>query len=131
MRDGSWPVVRAECLMPGAHVTVVFAMAAPSQDGGPIWVQFLPFAAILAIFYFIILRPMKQRQKKVQEFRDALKVGDKIITTSGIYGSITKMNERSVERQGAVHVRIQVARAAVGGLQGQDPVVQEDSGSMS
>ena len=116
--------------MPGAHVTVVFAMAAPSQDGGPIWVQFLPFALILAIFYFIILRPMKQRQKKVQEFRDALKVGDKIITTSGIYGSITKMNERSVELQVAVHVRIQVSRAAVGGLQGQDPVVQ-DSGSMS
>ena len=116
--------------MPGAHVIVVFAMAAPSQDGGPIWVQFLPFAAILAIFYFIILRPMKQRQKKVQEFRDALKVGDKVITTSGIYGSITKMNEQSVELQVAVHVRIQVSRASVGGLQGQDPVVQ-DSGSMS
>ena len=117
--------------MPGTDVTVVFAMAAPSQGGGPVWVQFLPFALILAIFYFIILRPMKQRQKKVQEFRDALKVGDKIITTSGIYGSITKMNERSVELQVAVHVRIQVSRAAVGGLQGQDPVVQEDSGSMS
>ena len=91
---------------------------------------FLPFALILAIVYFIILRPMKQRQKKVQEFRDALKVGDKVITTSGIYGSITKMNERSVELQVAVHVRIQVSRASVGGLQGQDQVVQ-DSGSLS
>ena len=116
--------------MSGFDAPTVFAMAAPSQGGGPVWVQFLPFALILAIFYFIILLPMKRRQKKVQEFRDALKVGDKVITTSGIYGSITKMNEQSVELQVAVHVRIQVSRASVGGLQGQDPVVQ-DSGSMS
>ena len=116
--------------MPGADMTVVFAMAAPAQGGGPVWVQFLPFAAILEFFYFILLRPRRQRQKTVSEFRDALKVGDKIITTSGIYGSITKMNERSVELQVAVHVRIQVSRASVGGLQGQDPV-EQDSGSMS
>ena len=117
--------------MAGVDLPTVFAMAAPSQGGtGPVWVQFLPFALILAIFYFIILLPMKRRQKKVQEFRAALKVGDKIITTSGIYGSITKMNERSVQLQIADKVRIEVSRAAVGGLQGQDPVVQ-DSGSMS
>jgi preprotein translocase subunit YajC len=108
----------------------VFAMAAPSQGGaGSAWVVLLPYAAIGAIFYFIILRPMKGRQKKVAEFRDALKVGDKVITTSGIYGSITKMNDRSVQLQVADMVRIEVSRAAVGGYQGQDPVVQ-DSGSM-
>ena len=58
-----------------------------------------------------------------------LKVGDKVITTSGIYGSITKLNDRSVQLQVADKVRIEVSRAAVGGYQGQDPVVQ-DSGSM-
>jgi preprotein translocase subunit YajC len=113
--------------MIGFDVPTVFAQAAPSQGG--LWVQLLPFALILAIFYFIILLPMKRRQKKVQEFRDALKVGDKVITTSGIYGSITKMNERSVQLQVADKVRIEFSRASVGGMQGQDPVVQE-SGSM-
>jgi len=108
---------------------IVFAMAQPQGGAGPLWVQFLPFALILAIFYFIILLPMRRRQKKVQEFRDALKVGDKIITTSGIYGSITKLNERSVQLQIADKVRIEVSRGAVGGYQGQEPVVQ-DSGSM-
>ena len=109
---------------------VVFAMAAPTQGGtGPVWVQFLPFGLILAIFYFIILRPMKGRQKKVKEFRNSLKVGDKIITTSGIYGSIMKLDDLSVQLQVADKVRIKVSRAAVGGYQGQDPVVQ-DSGSM-
>ena len=64
--------------MASVDLPTVFAMAAQSQGGtGPVWVQFLPFALILAIFYFIILLPMKRRQKKVQEFRAALKVGDK------------------------------------------------------
>ncbi|HCE04082.1 MAG TPA: preprotein translocase subunit YajC [Acidobacteria bacterium] len=105
-------------------------MAPPTQGAtGSVWVQFLPFALILAIFYFIILRPMRQRQKKVTEFRDALKVGDKVVTTSGIYGSITKLNDRSVQLQIADKVRVEMSRGAVGGFQGEEPVVQ-DSGSM-
>ena len=116
--------------MPGFDLTAVFAMASQPQGGtGPGWVQFLPFALILGIFYFIILLPMKRRQKKVQVFRDALKVGDSVITTSGIYGSITKLSDRSVQLQVADKVRIEVSRAAVGGYQGQDPVVR-DSASM-
>ena len=103
----------------------VFALGTPSQSGGSVWVQFVPFALILAIFYFIILMPMKKRQKRIQEFQDGLKVGEKIVTTSGIYGQITKINERSVQVQIADKVRIEIARAAVGGYQGQDPVVTD------
>jgi preprotein translocase subunit YajC len=90
---------------------------------------FLPFALILAIFYFLILMPMQRRQKKVQEFQDSLKAGDKIVTTSGIYGQITKVNEKSVQLQIADKVRIELARASVGGYQGQEPVVQESGNS--
>jgi preprotein translocase subunit YajC len=103
----------------------VLAMAASSDASGPAWVQFVPFAMILAIFYFVILMPMRKRQKKVAEFQDALKVGDRVITTSGIYGSITKVNEKSVQLQIAEKVRIEVAKASVGGYQGQDPIVPE------
>lgn len=105
------------------YVSVV-AMAAPGQGAGGL-VQFLPFALILAIFYFVILMPMKRRQKKVQDFQNSLKVGDKVVMTSGIYGQITKLNDRSVQLQIADKVRIEVARAAVGGYQGQEPVVPE------
>jgi len=93
-------------------------------------VQFLPFALIVGIFYFMILLPMKRRQKKVQEFQESLKVGDKVVTTSGIYGQITRLNEKSVQVQIADKVRIEVARAAVGGYQGQEPVVAPDNGSV-
>lgn len=107
-------------------MTYLIAMAAPGQSPGGLW-QFLPFVLILAIFYFLILMPMKRRQKKIQEFQAALKVGDKIVTTSGIYGQITKLNDKSVQVQIADKVRIEIARAAVGGYQGQDPVVAPDN----
>ena len=105
-------------------MTYLIAMATPGQGPGGLW-QFLPFALI----YFLILMPMKKRQKKVEEFQQALKVGDKIVTTSGFYGQITKLNEKSVQIQIADKVRIEVARAAIGGYQGQDPVVVPDSGN--
>jgi preprotein translocase subunit YajC len=69
--------------------------------------------------------PMQKQRKKVQEFQTGLKVGDKIVTTGGIYGLITRVNDTSVQVQIADKVRIEIARAAVGGYQGQEPVVQE------
>jgi preprotein translocase subunit YajC len=101
------------------------AMAGSGEAGT--LVSFLPFAMILAIFYFLILLPMKRRQKKIQEFQAGLQVGDKIVTTSGIYGQITKMSDSSVQVQIADRVRIEVARAAIGGYQGQEPVVSDSN----
>ena len=105
----------------------VFAMGAVPDGGNP-WVQFVPFAIVLAIFYFIILLPMKSKQQKVQQFLDALKVNDRIVTTGGIYGQMTRLGEQSVQIQIADKVRIEVAKAAIGGYQGQEPV-QEPAGA--
>jgi preprotein translocase subunit YajC len=87
-------------------------------------IQIVPFVLILGIFYFIILLPTKRKQQKVQEFLNNLKVNDRVITTSGIYGQITRIGEQSVQIQIADKVRIEVARAAIGGYQGQPPVVE-------
>lgn len=106
----------------------VFALAATPEGGSP-WLQLIPFALVLAIFYFIILLPMKRKQKKVQEFIDGLKVGDKVITTGGIHGQITRLGDVSVQLQIADKVRVEVARAAVGGYQGQEPVVEPLGGA--
>ena len=94
-------------------------------------VQFIPFALVLAIFYFIILLPMRRKQKKVQEFLTALKIGDRVVTTGGIYGSIAKLNDTSVKLQIAEKVQIELARSAIGGYQGQEPVVTETAGQQS
>lgn len=100
----------------------IIAMAAPGQGASGL-VGFIPFALILGIFYFLILMPMKNRQKKVQEFQESLNVGDRVVTTGGIYGQVTKLNEKTVQVQIADKVRIEIARAAIGGRQGEEPVV--------
>jgi len=100
----------------------LIAMAAPAQGGPSPWLQFIPFVLVLAIFYFIILLPMKKRQQKVQDFLAALKVNDRVITSGGIYGTVTKLGDTSVQLQVANNVRIEVSRAAVVGYQGQEPV---------
>jgi preprotein translocase subunit YajC len=88
------------------------------------WLTLVPYILILGIFYFIILLPMRRKQQKVQQFRDSLKVGDRVITTGGIYGQVTKLGDVSVQLQIAEKIRIEVAKAAIGGYQGQPPVVE-------
>jgi preprotein translocase subunit YajC len=101
-----------------------FAMGAATDTGGSPWLQLIPFVLVLGIFYFIILLPMRKKQQKVDEFLGALKVGDKVVTTGGIYGQVTRLGDKSVQLQVADKIRIEVARAAIGGYQGQDPVVE-------
>jgi preprotein translocase subunit YajC len=100
----------------------LLAMGAPAQGAASPWLQFIPFVLVLAIFYFVILLPMKRRQQKVQAFLSALKVNDRVITSGGIFGTITKVNDNSIQLQIANNVRIEVSRAAVVGYQGQEPV---------
>src|SRR5580765_5793231 len=101
----------------------MIAMGA-SPDGTSPLIQVVPFILILGIFYFIILLPSKRKQQKVQEFLDNLKENDRVITTSGFYGQITRINGDRVQLQIADKVRIDVSRAAIGGYQGQPPVVE-------
>jgi len=94
-----------------------------SPEGGSLLQMVVPLAMVFAIFYFIVIVPNKRQQKKVQEFLDNLKENDRVITTSGFYGQITRINGDKVQLQIADKVRIDVSRAAIGGYQGQPPVV--------
>jgi preprotein translocase subunit YajC len=107
---------------PFAHDLVAMA-SAPDGSGAGAWVQLIPFVLVLGIFYFIILLPMRRRQKKVDEFLSALKVGDKVVTTGGIYGSVTRIGGDSLQLQIADKVRVEISRNAIVGYQGQAPVV--------
>ena len=104
----------------------LLAMGAPSPGAPSVWVQLLPFVLVLGIFYFIILLPMKRRQQKVQAFLAALKEGDRIVTSGGLFGTITRLNEQSVQLQIANNVRVEISRNAVVGYQGQEPVAAEN-----
>jgi preprotein translocase subunit YajC len=103
----------------------VFAMGLLAEGGSPLLQSpLIPIAMIVGIFYFMVLLPGKKKQQKVQEFLDNLKENDRIVTTSGIYGQISRINGDKVQLQIADKVRIDVSRAAIGGYQGQPPVVE-------
>jgi len=104
--------------------TFVLARGAAPGSGVNPYVQLIPIALVFAIFYFIILLPTKRKQKKVEEFLGGLKVGDRVVTTGGIYGSIAKLSDQSVQLQVANNVRIEVAKASIGGYQGQEPLAE-------
>ena len=106
-----------------SHDLLVAMASSPDGGGVGAWVQLIPFVLVLGIFYFIILLPMRRRQKKVDEFLGALKVGDKVVTSGGIYGSVTRIGGDSLQLQIADKVRVEISRNAVVGYQGQAPVV--------
>ena len=104
----------------------VVALGTPQQGGQQSLLgAAIPILLMLGIFYFIIVLPMKRKQQKVDQFHSSLKVGDKVITSGGIFCTITRLNEQSVQVEVAERVRIHVARSAITGYQGQDPVATE------
>ena len=103
-------------------IPLVLAMGAPSPGAPGAWVQLVPFVLVLGIFYFVILMPMRRRQQKVQAFLAALKVGDRVVTSGGLFGTITRLADQSIQLQVANNVRVEISRNAVVGYQGQEPV---------
>src|SRR6185295_15512235 len=80
-------------------------------------VTFLPFVVILVIFYFLLIRPGTTRQKKLQQMIDNLKVGDKIITSSGIFGTVMSLKNDRIQVRIAENVKVEMSKNAVTALQ--------------
>jgi preprotein translocase subunit YajC len=83
-------------------------------------IQFAPIIIIGAIFYLLIFMPMRKRQKKLEAMIGALKNGDKVITSSGIYGVIAGVKEKSFVLKISDQVKIEIAKSAITGLQGPE-----------
>ena len=77
----------------------------------------LPIVLIMVIFYVLLILPAQKRQKKVAQMLSALKNGDKVITTGGVYGTIVGIEDDAIQLRIADQVKIKVLRSAVGGLQ--------------
>jgi preprotein translocase subunit YajC len=102
----------------------VVAMAQPQGASNPL-ASLLPIILIMGIFFFLVILPMRKRQSKVQAFLAALKTGDKVITSGGIHGTITRVDDNILQLQIADKVRIDVSRNAIVGYQGQPPVAED------
>ena len=86
---------------------------------GPL-MQLVPFVAIFAIFYFLMIAPMRKRQKALQQMIQNLKKGDAVITQGGLYGEVVSLKDDSVVLKLGENVKVRVARSAISGMQGQE-----------
>jgi len=78
---------------------------------------FAPLLIIMVIFYVLLILPAQRRQKKTQGMLDALKNGDKVVTSGGIYGTIVGLEGDSIQLRIADQVKVKVLRSAVAALQ--------------
>lgn len=81
--------------------------------GGAGWSSMIMIIALIAIFYFFMIAPQKKREKKINEFRDSLKNGDKVVTIGGIYGRIREVKDNAFILEIADGVRIKVDKSAI------------------
>ncbi|MCL2269788.1 MAG: preprotein translocase subunit YajC [Treponema sp.] len=97
-------------------------MASPqSADGAPGGaaggiMTFLPFVAIIGIFYFLIIRPQNKKQKETQKMIAALKKGDRVVTIGGIHGTIQTVREQSVIVKVDDSTKIEFNRSAISSI---------------
>ncbi len=75
-----------------------------------------PMILIIGVFYFLLIRPQQQRQRKLQETIATLKAGDKVITTGGVIGTITVVKDSSFLIRSAEKSILEIARTAVAGV---------------
>ncbi|HSN68161.1 MAG TPA: preprotein translocase subunit YajC [Thermoanaerobaculia bacterium] len=87
-----------------------------SAGVGATLVNFLPIAAIILIFYFMVIAPASKQRKKTEAMLAALKKGDRVMTTGGIYGQVQSVENDVVWLKIAENVKIKVAKSAVGAL---------------
>ena len=83
------------------------------QSGLGGFAQLLPIVLIIAVFYFLLIRPQQKRQRQLQESVASLKIGDRVITTGGIIGVITTVRETSFLIRSADKSILEIARSAI------------------
>lgn len=92
-------------------MSILLQDAAAAQGQG--WGNIIFIVALVAIFYFFMIRPQSKRQKEIKKFRDSLKQGDKVITAGGIHGKIKNVKENTVTLEVADGMNITVEKSSI------------------
>jgi preprotein translocase subunit YajC len=102
----------------------ILAMAPPPENSGGLGalVSFLPLVLIMLVFWFLIIRPQKKQQEKRKSMLGALRKGDRIVTSGGLFATILNVKEDRVVATIAEGVKVEIAKSAISGLveKGQD-----------
>lgn len=102
-------------------LSLLSAMAAPEASGsagstGSMMTTFVTFGLIIVIFYFLIIRPQKKRDKETKEMLAAIKKGDKVVSIGGIHGTVVAVKETTVVVKVDDNTRIEFSRNAISSI---------------
>jgi preprotein translocase subunit YajC len=103
-----------------SHKATLLALAGPPQDGQPNpFGSLVMMGLIFAIFYFVLIMPMRSKQKKLEQLVAKLKTGDKVVINPGILGTVVGVEDEVLVVRVDDKTRLRVMRSAVAGLQGE------------
>jgi preprotein translocase subunit YajC len=94
---------------------------APADGGAAGFASFIPLILMFVIFYFLLIRPQQKRNKEHRALLANLKKGDRIVTSGGIHGRITGLDETTLTVEIADKVRVKVNRSNVAAVLGSAP----------
>jgi preprotein translocase subunit YajC len=87
--------------------------AEPGEEGGSPWTMIIFLVLIVAVFYFLMIRPQRKRQKEHNELMEGLRKGERVITAGGIYGQIESVSEDSIVIKVESGATMRVARGSI------------------
>jgi preprotein translocase subunit YajC len=97
-------------------VHIVLAATGPPSGSGPgaVVTQLLFFAAIFAIFYFLLIRPQQRQKRDRETMLGRVKKGDRVVTTGGMHGTVVGLTENTVSLKIADQVKVEFDRSSIG-----------------
>lgn len=109
-------------------ITEAFAQQPAAPGGGSMLIQLLPFVLILAIMYFLIIRPQQKRLKEHREMIASIKRNDTVVTAGGMVGKVTKIvNDNELQVELAEGVRVRVVRSTIAEVRTRGDVREVES----
>ena len=87
--------------------------AAGAGQAPPAWLTYLPFVAIFAVMWFLMIRPQMKRQRELQDKIGSIKKGDQVLTGGGFLGKVTKVDDNYAEVELAPNVRVKALKSTI------------------
>ena len=93
-----------------------FLAAGTAAAAPPGWLQFLPIVGMVAIFWFLIIRPQMRQQKAHRDKVAAVKKGDQVVTAGGLLGKVIKVDDQYAEIEIAPGVKVKAVKSTIGDI---------------
>jgi len=93
-----------------------FLAAGTAAAAPPGWLQFLPIVGMVAIFWFLIIRPQMRQQKAHRDKVAAVKKGDQVVTAGGLLGKVVRVDEQYAEIEIAPGVKVKAVKSTIGDI---------------